>query len=178
MYLVSIAISGNTLVCLGNSFNYTSTTTGAVGTPTVGWRDYITAPIVNINTGATFSYSPTLGATAFQFFAVVTDIHGCTATSNTVNAQCNPLYQIDGQALTGITPTITPVSGEVTLYKYEPFLGKFNYTLTSPTGVVGDFRGAARRLVARVELVDDEGVGDGVGEARGALRIGGRRRSP
>ena len=139
VYSVSIAISGNTLVCLGNSFNYTSTTTGAVGTPTVGWRDYITAPIVNINIGATFSYSPTLGATAFQFFAVVTDIHGCTATSNTVNAQCNPLYQIDGQALTGITPTITPVSGEVTLYKYEPFLGKFDSISTTPTGVVGDF---------------------------------------
>ena len=139
VYSVSIAISGNTLVCLGNSFNYTSTATGAIGTPTVVWRDYITGPIVNINTGATFSYTPTLGATAFQFFAIVTDIHGCSANSNTINAQCNPLYQIDGQVFTGSTPTITSVSGEVTLYKYEPFLGKFDSISTTPTGFVGDF---------------------------------------
>jgi hypothetical protein len=143
VYSVSIAISGNTLVCLGNSFNYTSTTAGAIGTPTVAWRDYISSPLVNINTGATFSYSPTLGATAFQFFAIVTDFHGCTATSNTVNAQCNPLYQIDGQVFTGSTPTITSVSGEVTLYKYEPFLGKFDSISTTTTGFVGDFNFAA-----------------------------------
>ncbi len=139
VYSVSIAISGNTLVCLGNSFNYTSTTTGAIGTPTVVWRDNISSPLIDINTGATFSYSPTLGGTAFQFFAIVTDFHGCSVTSNTINAQCNPLYQIDGQALTGITPTITPVSGDVTLYKYEPFLGKFDSVSTTPIGVVGDF---------------------------------------
>jgi hypothetical protein len=40
--------------------------------------------------------------------------------------------QIDGQAFSGITPTITPVSGEVTLYKYESFLGKFDSISTTP----------------------------------------------
>lgn len=139
VYSVSIAISGNTLVCLGNSFTYSSTATGAIGTPTVNWRDYISSPLVNINTGTTLSYSPTVGSTAFQFFAILTDIHGCSATSNTIIAQCNPLYQIDGQAFTGLTPTITPVSGEVTLYKYESFLGRFDSISTTPTGVVGDF---------------------------------------
>jgi|GEM_PF-2008696 len=143
VYSISLAVSGQTLVCLGNSFVMTSTVTGAVGTPTLGWRDYITSPSADLSTNSTLTYSPTAGGTVYQFYLIATDVHGCSATSNTINAQCNPLYQIDGQALTGFSPTITPVSGDVTLYKYQSFLGRFDSISTSPIGVVGDFNFAS-----------------------------------
>ena len=139
VYSVSAAISGQTLVCLGNSFAMTSTVTGAIGTPTLGWRDNISSPLTDLGVNSSLTYSPSSGGTAYQFYLNVTDVHGCSATSNTINAQCNPLYQIEGQALTGASPTITPVSGYVTLYKYESFLGRFDSISTTPIGVVGDF---------------------------------------
>ncbi|MBL7934327.1 MAG: hypothetical protein JNM51_00785, partial [Bacteroidia bacterium] len=56
-YSITAAVSGQTLVCLGNSFVMTSTVTGAVGTPTLGWRDYITSPSTDLSTNSTLTYS-------------------------------------------------------------------------------------------------------------------------
>lgn len=143
VYSITAAIAGQTLVCLGNSFSLTSTVNGAIGTPTLGWRDNISSPTTDLGTNSSLTYSTTTGGNVYEFYLTVIDAHGCSATSNTINAQCNPLYQIEGQALTGITPTITPVNGAVTLFQYQPFLGKFDSISTSVIDAVGNFNFAA-----------------------------------
>jgi hypothetical protein len=50
----------------------TSTVTGAVGTPTLGWRDYITSPSADLSTNSTLTYSPSSGGTAYQFYFAIT----------------------------------------------------------------------------------------------------------
>lgn len=135
VYSITAAVSGQTLVCLGNSFVMTSTVTGAVGTPTLGWRDYITSPSADLSTNSTLTYSPTAGGTAYQFYLNVTDVHGCTAVSNTLFSQANPLFHIQGNAFSGATPA----PGDVTIYKYESFLGKFDSIRTEPVNGIGQF---------------------------------------
>lgn len=135
VYSITAAVSGQTLVCLGNSFVMTSTVTGAVGTPTLGWRDYITSPSTDLSTNSTLTYSPTTGGTAYQFYLNVTDVHGCTAVSNTLFSQANPLFHIQGNAFSGATPA----PGDVTIYKYETFLGKFDSIRTEPVNGIGQF---------------------------------------
>ena len=134
-YSITASVSGQTLVCLGNSFVMTSTVTGAVGTPTLGWRDYITSPSTDLSTNSTLTYSPTTGGTAYQFYLNVTDVHGCTAVSNTLFSQANPLFHIQGNAFSGATPA----PGDVTIYKYETFLGKFDSIRTEPVNGIGQF---------------------------------------
>ncbi len=135
VYSITAAVSGQTLVCLGNSFVMTSTVTGAVGTPTLGWRDYITSPSTDLSTNSTLTYSPTTGGTAYQFYLNVTDVHGCSAVSNTLFSQANPLFHIQGNAFSGATPA----PGDVTIYKYESFLGKFDSIRTEPVNGIGQF---------------------------------------
>lgn len=134
-YSITASVSGQTLVCLGNSFVMTSTVTGAVGTPTLGWRDYITSPSTDLSTNSTLTYSPTTGGTAYQFYLNVTDVHGCTTVSNTLFSQANPLFHIQGNAFSGATPA----PGNVTIYKYETFLGKFDSIRTEPVNGIGQF---------------------------------------
>jgi len=135
VYSITAAVSGQTLVCLGNSFVMTSTVTGAVGTPTLGWRDYITSPSTDLSTNSTLTYSPTTGGTAYQFYLNVTDVHGCSAVSNTLFSQANPLFHIQGNAFSGATPA----PGDVNIYKYESFLGKFDSIRTEPVNGIGQF---------------------------------------
>lgn len=134
-YSITAAVSGQTLVCLGNSFVMTSTVTGAVGTPTLGWRDYITSPSADLSTNSTLTYSPITGGTAYQFYLNVIDVHGCTAISNTLFSQANPLQHIQGNAFEGANPA----PGDVTIYKYESFLGKFDSIRTEPVNGIGQF---------------------------------------
>ena len=135
VYSITAAVSGQTLVCLGNSFVMTSTVTGAVGTPTLGWRDYITSPSTDLSTNSTLTYSPVTGGTAYQFYLNVTDVHGCTAISNTLFSQANPLYHMQGN----VFQSSNPVPGDVTIYKYETFLGKFDSIRTEPVNGLGQF---------------------------------------
>lgn len=134
-YSITAAVSGQTLVCLGNSFVMTSTVTGAVGTPTLGWRDYITSPTTDLSTNSTLTYSPVTGGTAYQFYLNVIDVHGCTAISNTLFSQANPLFHIQGNAF----QSSNPAPGDVTIYKYESFLGKFDSIRTEPVNGLGQF---------------------------------------
>lgn len=134
-YSITAAVSGQTLVCLGNSFVMTSTVTGAVGTPTLGWRDYITSPTTDLSTNSTLTYSPVTGGTAYQFYLNVTDVHGCTAISNTLFSQANSLQHIQGNAF----QSSNPAPGDVTIYKYESFLGKFDSIRTEPVNGLGQF---------------------------------------
>lgn len=94
-------------------------------------------------TALTYTWSPGSLVGAAQTFTVTsgttftvfgTDAAGCIGI-NTASITVNPLTAISGTA----TASSNPVAGKVTLYKYEPFLTKFDSITTQTTSGTGAY---------------------------------------
>ncbi|MBI3519917.1 MAG: T9SS type A sorting domain-containing protein, partial [Bacteroidetes bacterium] len=141
VYDMTISIAATrTLVCLASNVSgssvLTQTVTGGIGAITYDWKQ-VYPPIISVGSGSSYTYTPGSWGSTYGFFVVATDIHGCSVASNTVNITTNPLWDIEVYAQSGSSPTITPVSGNVVLYKYEPYLGKFDSVTYLPTNSIG-----------------------------------------
>ncbi|HRG01095.1 MAG TPA: T9SS type A sorting domain-containing protein [Bacteroidia bacterium] len=141
VYDINVSIAATrTLVCYTSTVSgtsvLTSTVNGGIGAITYDWKQ-IYPPIVSVGSGSSYTFNPTSWGTPYGFFLVATDIHGCSVTSNTISISSNPLRDVEFYALSGSSPTFTPVSGNVVLYKYESTLGKFDSISYLPTNGIG-----------------------------------------
>ena len=141
VYDINISIAATrTLVCYTSTVSgtsvLTSTVTGGIGAVTYDWNQ-IYPPTVSVGSGSSYTFTPTSWGTPYGFFLIATDIHGCSAASNTISISSNPLRDIEFYALSGSSPTFTPALGNVVLYKYESTLGKFDSIAYLPTNSIG-----------------------------------------
>lgn len=106
-------------VCAGNTITVSST-----GANTYTW-------LPGAFTGASQTFTPAISTT---YTVSGTDVTGCTGTK-TISVIVNPLTTINGIA----TAASNPVAGNVTLYRYEPFLTKFDSITTQTTSGTGAY---------------------------------------
>lgn len=131
-YQIISNITGNSSICQNTTENYSVSITNATGIVTYTWISTNTTQLGND------SVYPYLGsaAGAETISIQVTDINGCSSNNNftvTVKASTN----ISGSALTDVS--LSPVSGHVILYKYEPFLTQFDSISSTPIDAVGNY---------------------------------------
>ena len=122
--LPSLTLSaGSNPVCAGSTVTVSSS--GAV--------TYTWAP--GSQTGSSQTYTP-IATTAYTVSG--TDANGCVGI-NTVAVTVNPLTAFDGT----VTAASAVVSGSVTLYRYEPFLTKFDSVTTQALNGAGAYNFSA-----------------------------------
>lgn len=122
--LPSLTVSaGSNSVCAGSTVTVSSS--GAV--------TYTWAP--GSQTGSSQTYTP---STTTAYTVSGTDANGCVGI-NTVAVTVNPLTAFNGT----VTAASAVVSGSVTLYKYEPFLTKFDSVTTQTLNGAGAYNFSA-----------------------------------
>ena len=140
VYDINVSIAATrTLVCYNSGVSgssvLTQTVTGAMGSIIYDWKKNPSS--ISVGSGSSYTYTPASWGSTYDFFLLITDDHGCSAMSNSVSISTNTLWDIDGYAQSGSSPTVTPSPGNVILYKYQPTLGIFDsltYLTTNPIG--------------------------------------------
>lgn len=133
VYSVSVNITAPATACQITPFQVQSTANNAQGTVTYTWTQvpaFATAPTVA---------SPTvsvLNPGLYSYFASIADVHGCSATSNTVSLNVFSSKNISG-VVTETNSTI--VAGDAVLYRYEPVLTKFDSVTTQVLNTLGEY---------------------------------------
>lgn len=143
VYEVLASVAGSTLACDGVPMDLFASELG--GYAPINYQWYQSGVTIGADTTA-LDITPAPGTYAYN--AVITDVHGCVGYSDTIVVQVNSSKNIFGLVTTN-TLTPLPVAGKVVLYKFEPFLTKFDsvdfktldaaggYTFTSFTA--GDY---------------------------------------
>ena len=130
VYSLSASVTGPSNLCYGDSLHLTSNVSNGIGTVNYNWYNNAVSfgsNNPNINLLSTIGIS--------NYYLVATDIHGCSALSNTVATNCNLLTNMVGT----ITSASVGIAGNLTLYKYEPVLTKFDSVTTIPIGGFGSY---------------------------------------
>jgi hypothetical protein len=143
VYEVLASVAGSTLACEGVPLDLIVSELGGDGPVTYQWYQN-ESPVG----GDTTAFYATPAPGTYLYNAHVVDVHGCGSNSNYLTVTVNPSTNILGLVTTN-TLTPVPVAGNVVLYKFEPFLTKFDsvafqtldaaggYTFTSFTA--GDY---------------------------------------
>lgn len=133
VYSVSLSISAPATACQVTPFQIQSTTNNTQGTLTYTWTQvpaFATSPT---------SANPTvsvLNPGSYSYYAIMADVHGCSATSNTVSLNVFSSKNISG-VVTETNSTI--VAGDAVLYRYEPILTKFDSVTTQVLNALGEY---------------------------------------
>lgn len=132
VYTVSVNVNGSSLACESTTFQLTSNVVGAVGALTYSWSQTPSFTTAVGSTSAILMASLTPGS--YSYGLNVSDINACSASS--------ALFSVTVQASKNITGLVTTsslaaVSGSATLYRYEPFLTKFDSISTVPINTGG-----------------------------------------
>jgi hypothetical protein len=130
VYSVSATITGPLSLCQGDSLHLTSSVLNNVGVVNYNWY----------NSGAAFgSNSPNINTLSIlgtsNYYLMATDLHGCSAISNTITTSVNPSISMYGT----ISSASVGISGDLILYKYQPILTKFDSVTTIPIGGFGSY---------------------------------------
>lgn len=130
VYSISASITGPSNLCQGDSVHLTSSVSNGMGSISYSW--YSNGIAFGTNSSSITIIS-TIGTNSYNL--VATDDHGCSMPSNTVITTCNPLTNMVGT----ITSQSVGITGDLTLYRYEPFLTKFDSVTTIPIGGLGAY---------------------------------------
>lgn len=120
VYEVLASVAGSTLACNGVPMDLIASELG--GYAPINYQWYQSGVTIGADTTA-LDITPAPGTYAYN--AVITDVHGCIGYSDTLIVQVNASKNIFGFVTTN-TVTPVPVAGKVVLYKFEPFLTKFD----------------------------------------------------
>lgn len=120
-------------ICEGVPFNLIATTVGSAGGPlTYQWfKDFS----MHGSNNDTLTETPSAGT--YTYYVTISDM-ACTTTSSITTLIINPSTNIMGIVTTG-TASPVAVSGQVILYKYEPFLTKFDSVTVQPIDAAGGY---------------------------------------
>ncbi len=132
VYSISIAITGPATACQITPFQLHSSVANTQGTVTYTWNQTPTFTAA-VNGANPFISASNAGPLAY--YALATDVNGCQATSNIITVQVYSSKNISGVA----TTTASPVQGDVVLYKYEPYLTKFDSVTYQTLNAIGEY---------------------------------------
>ena len=130
VYAISAPILGPSNLCQGDSLHLTSNVSNGMGSIVYSWYSNGVAFGTN-NPSITIISS--IGTNSYNLIAL--DDHGCSVSSNTIITTCNPLTNMVGT----VTSASVGIAGDLTLYRYEPFLTKFDSITTIPIGGFGSY---------------------------------------
>lgn len=130
VYAISAPILGQTSLCQGDSLHLTSNVSNGMGSISYSW--YSNGVAFGTNSPSITIIS-SIGTNSYNLIAL--DDHGCSVSSNTLVTTCNPLTNMAGT----ITSASVGIAGDLTLYRYEPFLTKFDSVTTIPIGGFGSY---------------------------------------
>lgn len=132
-YSVSVNVNGATLGCINNKMVLVPNSTGAFAPISYSWTS---APSLTTNTSTSGNYTAIAGsAGTYTYFVTIKDANNCVASSSIGSFSINTNKSISGL----VTNSTLPVAGDVTLYKYEPFLTKFDSVTTVTTDLAGGY---------------------------------------
>ena len=130
VYSITVNIFGPSTLCQGDSLHLTSSVSNGIGSIGYNWYK---------NGSAFGSNSPSINTLASigtnSYNLVVTDAHGCMAPSDTIVNNTNTSKNILGT----ITSSSVAISSNLTVYRYEPFLTKFDSITTISIGGTGTY---------------------------------------
>ncbi len=133
VYAVSANLNTTLLGCQNAITIITPTINGTMAPASYTWNLSSALNASSINTlNVTFSTSAT-GSYTYQLN--VSDVNNCTATSPVGTISINSSKDFSGV----VTLSASPVSGEVSLYRYEPILTKFDSITTISVNASGEF---------------------------------------
>lgn len=132
-YLITSNITGNSSICQNTTENYSVSVSNAVGPVTYTWISTNTSQLGN---DSIYPYLGTAAGTE-TLSIQVSDINGCYSSSNNFTLTVKPSTNISGNALTDVS--LSPASGYVILYKYEPFLTQFDSIASAVIDAVGNY---------------------------------------
>lgn len=130
---ILVGLGGNSNLCHNMTTTYSASITNAVGAVTYSW---VSQPSGVTSSNTAFNYTATTVGTE-TIYVTVTDANGCSNTGPAFPINIAPSTNISGSVLTATTSAV--VSGSVTLYKYEPFLTKFDSVDTKTIDAVGNY---------------------------------------
>ena len=132
VYLASLSITGPATACQITPFQLHSTVGNMQGSVTYTWNQ---TPSFTTQVNGANPLISAANAGALNYSAVATDTNGCQATSNTITVQVYASKNISGVA----TTSATPVQGDVVLYKYVPYLTKFDSVTYQTLNAIGEY---------------------------------------
>jgi hypothetical protein len=132
VYNVSANINGSSLACESTTFQLTSSVSGGVGTLTYSWTQ---TPSFTASVGSTSAIvMSSLTPGSYSYSLNVSDINSCSSSIALFTVTVQPSKNIIGMV---ITSSLAAVSGSATLYRYEPFLTKFDSISTVSMDAAG-----------------------------------------
>lgn len=133
VYAISTSMNTSLLGCQNANTTISPSISGAMAPATYTWNlsPALNAPSLS-TANVTFSASVT-GSYTYQL--LVSDVNNCTATTPVGTISINSSKDFSGI----VTLSASPVAGEVSLYRYEPVLTKFDSITTIPLNVSGEF---------------------------------------
>ncbi|MGZ4099382.1 MAG: T9SS type A sorting domain-containing protein [Bacteroidia bacterium] len=134
VYSVTASASSPSLGCQDVPVNVTSAVNGAVGASSYTWLSSTGFSVSSAASASTAMTATTAGT--YTFALKVTDSQGCQAQSSVSTITINGSKNISGLVT---TQTLAPVAGTVTLYRYEPFLTKFDSIDSQVLDVAGGY---------------------------------------
>lgn len=138
VYGFMVNISGPANLCLNVPTTYSVSSTGAIGTVT----NVLNATGISLSSSGqnTVAISATTTG-AYNYSITVTDANNCSYTSSNYSVTVLSDKDISGT----ITHSSIAVAGEITLYRYEPVLTKFDSITTVTPDAGGQFIFTARK---------------------------------
>lgn len=133
VYDIQASLSGSTQNCEGVPLDVMVSELGAY--PPVNYQWYQSGAMSGADSTA---YYTNPGPGNYTYNCIVTDVHGCVGYSDTLAVSINSSKNIFGLVTTN-TLSPVPVAGTITLYKYEPFLTKFDSITTQAIDAAGGY---------------------------------------
>ncbi|MCA0429961.1 MAG: T9SS type A sorting domain-containing protein [Bacteroidetes bacterium] len=135
-YVVNANVISSTLtapptICESSPFNISANISGATTPNVYSWTKYNPAPTTTVASTQNLAVT-TITNGAYSYSFSVTDALGCNHT-NTISINVNSSKFISAT----VHHSLAPVSGSVTLYRYEPILTKFDSISTEIINGVG-----------------------------------------
>lgn len=139
VYSVTVNMNSAINSCINNTTTITPTVPGAIAPISYTWS---ASPSLTTTSISNSSIAITANASGgYTYNLVVKDVNNCSAYSATGNLTIGSNKDITG----AVTVTASPLtSGNVTLYKYEPILTKFDSVTTQPLNALGTFTFSGR----------------------------------
>ncbi|MDX2172671.1 MAG: T9SS type A sorting domain-containing protein [Bacteroidota bacterium] len=134
VYSITASINGASLACESTTFQLTSNISGAVGALTYSWSQTPSFTTAVGSTSAITMSSLTPGA--YSYSLSISDANACSAGSTQFTVTVQPSKDIMGLVTTS---SLAAVSGSATLYRYEPFLTKFDSIATVSMDASGGY---------------------------------------
>lgn len=133
VYEVQAFLSGSNQQCENVPLDMMVSELGAY--PPVNYQWYQSG-VANGTDSTAYFTNP--GPGNYTYNCIITDVHGCVGYSDTMVVAINSSKNILG---TVTTNTVSPiaVAGNVILYKYEPFLTKFDSVTVQPIDAAGGY---------------------------------------